>query len=48
VDGAERRHIVATLERANGHRRRAAEWLGISADTLYRRLKDLGISSTED
>ena len=48
VAGAERRHIVATLERANGHRRRAAEWLGISADTLYRRLKDLGISSTED
>ena len=48
VDGAERRHIVATLERANGHRRRAAEWLGISADTLYRRLKDLGISSSEE
>jgi transcriptional regulator with GAF, ATPase, and Fis domain len=45
VEDAERRHILETIALAGGHRRRAAELLGISPDTLYRRLKDLGISA---
>ncbi|MCO5101425.1 MAG: sigma-54 dependent transcriptional regulator [Burkholderiaceae bacterium] len=36
---AERRLIVATVEHCGGHRERAAAMLGISAKTLYNRLK---------
>lgn len=43
VDDAERAHIRRAIEFAGGNRRRAAEVLGISPDTFYRKLKDLGI-----
>ncbi|RPH59285.1 MAG: sigma-54-dependent Fis family transcriptional regulator, partial [Burkholderiales bacterium] len=36
---AEKRLILATLAHCDGHRERAAEMLGISAKTLYNRLK---------
>ena len=36
---AERLLIVATVEHCGGHRERAAAMLGISAKTLYNRLK---------
>ena len=36
---AERRLILATLAHCDGHRERAAEILGISAKTLYNRMK---------
>jgi len=39
IADAERRLIVATLAHCDGHRERAAEMLGISAKTLYNRLK---------
>jgi two-component system response regulator HydG len=35
----ERQHILATLERFDGHRRKTAEALGIGENTLWRRLK---------
>lgn len=41
----ERAHILRTLERVDGHRERAAAALGISAATLYRRLKAYGATS---
>jgi len=39
IADAERRLILATLAHCDGHRERAAEMLGISAKTLYNRLK---------
>jgi len=39
----ERQHILATLERFDGHRRRTAEALGIGENTLWRRLKKWGL-----
>jgi transcriptional regulator with GAF, ATPase, and Fis domain len=48
VEDAERRHIIQTIAQAGGHRRRAAELLGISPDTLYRRLRDLGIAGSDE
>jgi DNA-binding NtrC family response regulator len=39
----ERRHILETLERVGGSRKRAAEILQISTTTLWRRLKVFGI-----
>jgi len=35
---AERQHILATLEKCGGDKRKAAEILGISLKTLYNRL----------
>lgn len=42
---AEREHILSVLTSVKGNRRRAAEMLGISERTLYRKLRKLGISS---
>jgi len=39
----ERRHILATLERLRGNRAATAQALGISANTLWRRLKTYGV-----
>lgn len=38
----ERRHIVATLERLGWHQGRAADALGISVKTLYRKIRLYG------
>jgi len=42
-EGAERRHILAVLDRTNGNRTKAAEILGISRSTLWHKLKRYGI-----
>jgi DNA-binding NtrC family response regulator len=39
VEGAERRHIEATLRHTNGNKSRAAELLGISRSTLWKKLR---------
>jgi DNA-binding NtrC family response regulator len=38
----ERRHIESVLHRASWHQGRAAELLGISAKTLYRKIREYG------
>ncbi|MBI4525333.1 MAG: hypothetical protein HY695_16145 [Deltaproteobacteria bacterium] len=43
VEEAERQHILSVLERAQGKRGRAAQILGISRKTLWKKLKQLGI-----
>lgn len=43
VGELERQHIEAVLERAGWHQGRAAAMLGVSASTLYRKMRDLGI-----
>jgi two-component system response regulator HydG len=43
VDRAERRAILAALERTGGNRSAAAEVLGIPRSRLYRRMASLGI-----
>jgi DNA-binding NtrC family response regulator len=42
VDEAEKRLILATLEKLEGHKTRAAKVLGISLKTLYNRLHEYG------
>ncbi|HKQ68812.1 MAG TPA: helix-turn-helix domain-containing protein, partial [Polyangiaceae bacterium] len=44
VDGAERQAIEAALRDCDGSRERAADLLGISATTLWRKMTRLGIS----
>jgi transcriptional regulator with PAS, ATPase and Fis domain len=39
----ERNHILNSLERADGDKRRAADSLGISLSSLYRKIDELGI-----
>jgi transcriptional regulator with PAS, ATPase and Fis domain len=39
----ERRHLLFALERAQGNRKRAAEWLGVTRRTLYRMAARHGI-----
>ena len=44
----ERARIIQALDWAEGNRARAARRMGISRATLYRRLRDLGISTKKD
>jgi two-component system response regulator HydG len=44
VDEAEKNAIERALQEANGNRRRAAELLGLSATSLWRKAKRLGIA----
>ena len=44
VDGAERQAIEAALRECDGSRERAANLLGISATTLWRKMTRLGIT----
>jgi transcriptional regulator of acetoin/glycerol metabolism len=37
--------MLRALERAGGHKRRAAESLGMSRTTFWRKLRELGLSS---
>ena len=39
----EKQQIIAALERTGWHRGKAAEALGISPSTLYRRLRDYNL-----
>ena len=48
VEDAERVHIQRAIAFAGGNRRRAAEVLGISPDTFYRKLKDLALRDPGD
>jgi two-component system, NtrC family, response regulator AtoC len=43
LEEIERRHIDAVLRRFNWHQGRAAEVLGISAKTLYRKMREYGL-----
>lgn len=43
LEEMERHHIRLILEQAEGNRSQAAEWLGISRKTLYRKLKEYEI-----
>jgi DNA-binding NtrC family response regulator len=40
----ERRHILGALERTEWHQGQAAQLLGISAKTLYRKIREFGFS----
>jgi transcriptional regulator of acetoin/glycerol metabolism len=42
LEEVERRHIAAVLQRANWHQGKAAQLLGISAKTLYRKIREFG------
>ncbi len=46
LETLERTHILRTLERVGGNRKRAAEILRISTTTLWRRLKEFGMEHT--
>lgn len=43
LDELEQRHIVETLQRVRWHQGQAAELLGISAKTLYRKIRTFGL-----
>ncbi len=43
LEEVERRHIVAVLQRSGWHQGRAAKLLGISAKTLYRKIREYGL-----
>jgi DNA-binding NtrC family response regulator len=42
LEEVERRHIAAVLQRTNWHQGKAASLLGISAKTLYRKIREYG------
>src|SRR5690606_33346048 len=44
-ESAEALRIRRALERASGHRERAAQSLGISRVTLWRRMRELGLTN---
>ena len=44
LDDVERDYILAVLDTVGGHRGEAAEKLGIGAATLYRKLKEYGVT----
>ena len=44
----ERSHISNVLERLEGDKRAAAELLGISLSSLYRKIDELGLGSDSD
>jgi DNA-binding NtrC family response regulator len=46
-DDAERRHILAVLERTGGQVKKAADLLGISRTTLWEKMRRLGVKSDE-
>jgi DNA-binding NtrC family response regulator len=43
LEEMERRHIDAVLHQVNWHQGRASDILGISAKTLYRKMRDYGL-----
>ena len=45
LEDSEKDAITASLERNGGDKKLAAEELGISLRTLYRKIKELGIDS---
>ncbi len=47
VDAAQRRHILAVLERTGGQVKKAAELLGISRTTLWEKMRRLGLQSDD-
>jgi DNA-binding NtrC family response regulator len=47
-EDAERDHILSVLKLTEGRRGRAAEILGISRKTLWKKLKHLGVSRLPD
>jgi two-component system, NtrC family, response regulator HydG len=47
LDEMERRYILEVVEECQGHRHRAADILGISERSLYRKLKEYGLSPNE-
>ncbi len=47
VDRFERAHIAMVLRLSDGNREKAAEELGVSPATLYRRLEKLGLKGTD-
>jgi DNA-binding NtrC family response regulator len=44
LDAVTRRHILSVLESAGGNKQKTAEMLGVDASTIYRKLKDYGIT----
>ena len=44
LEALERRHIADVLERTQWHQGRAAELLGISPKTLYRKIREFGFT----
>lgn len=48
IDGFERSHIAMVLRLCNGSRERAAEELGVSLATLYRRLERHNLKGSQD
>ncbi len=48
LEEIERTHIRFVLERTNWHQGRAAEILGISSKTLYRKIREFGFDRTSD